>query len=73
MEELDMALSMMQTMSIWSSGRCKCPHCGKFRKETDFEDQPKVANIAGNGFVAHVHLEPACKFCIEKWQQQNNA
>lgn len=59
-----MALNMMQTMAIWETGKCKCPVCGKYRKETDFPDQPSSVNVNNERMHVHVHLEPRCYKCL---------
>lgn len=59
-------LSMMQQMSIHDdAGRCRCPHCGRFRRETDFAKQPGHVPIVRNGnAVGHVHVAPMCNACL---------
>lgn len=56
---------MMQTMEIWSTGKCKCPRCGKFRKPTDFPDQPAAINIRDSQAWIHMHIAPGCYKCVE--------
>lgn len=62
-----MALSMLQEMSIHDvNGNCRCPYCGKYRKRSDFDDQPGHVDIGGPRFVAHCHVGAACRFCMEE-------
>lgn len=55
---------MRQTMEIWSSGRCKCPRCGKFRKPEDFLDQPPAAHYADADMKIRISLIPGCYKCV---------
>jgi hypothetical protein len=61
-----MSLSMRQEMAIWETGRCRCPHCGKFRKPADFPDQPARHNFDGPGFVGSMSVPPQCCTCLAK-------
>jgi hypothetical protein len=59
-----MALSMMQEMAIRDDdGRCRCPWCGKFRREEDFETQPGHL-VFGSGMQLQMHIAPKCKGCM---------
>jgi hypothetical protein len=61
-----MPLTTMQEMSIWSSGKCRCSYCGKFRKESDFPDQPSreyFTDRTGNIFGSY-GIDPACSSCL---------
>lgn len=60
-----MALSMRQEMEIWSSGRCKCPLCGKFRKPQDFPDQPPAAHWGDSTMQIRMSLLPGCYKCVK--------
>jgi len=59
-----MSLSMRQEMAIWKNGRCRCPHCGKFRPPADFPDQPARHNFGGPGFVGSMSVPPRCSKCL---------
>ena len=61
-------LSMMQEMAVRdSNGNCRCPYCGKYRRHSDFEKQPGHAPIGcGDRIFGHVHVAPACKFCLNE-------
>ena len=58
-----MSLSMRQEMAIWQTGKCRCPHCGKFRIAADFPDQPARHNFSGPGFVGSMSVPPRCSDC----------
>ena len=62
-----MTLSMMQELAIRDDkGRCKCPHCGKYRKRSDFDAQAGHIPIGdGKRITGHVHVGPACRYCWE--------
>lgn len=62
-------LTYMQKMEIYDTGKCKCPTCRKFRKESDFKKQDGAININGIGFMAHVHIAPKCNYCLSKIEQ----
>ena len=70
----------MQEMSIRDArGNCQCPWCGKYRKRSDFEEQPGHVDFgsetvsglipltahSGVTFRVHAHVAPACRFCLE--------
>ena len=65
-----MTLSMMQEMSIRDvNGNCRCPYCGKYRKRSDFDEQPGHVPIGdGVNVVGHIHIGAACRFCIEEME-----
>jgi hypothetical protein len=67
-----MALSMMQEMSIHdANGNCRCPYCGKYRKRSDFDDQP--GNIPFGGGVngtGHIHVAAMCRYCWDEGEEQ---
>ncbi len=58
-------LTMMQEMSIRDiNGNCRCPYCGKYRKRSDFPDQPGHMTFGSNDVIVHAHVAAACRFCI---------
>ena len=60
-----MSLSMMQEMMIRdNSGRCRCPWCGKYRKESDFPEQNHHANFGNEKLYGHIHVPPMCNDCL---------
>lgn len=69
-----MALSMMQRMSIMDGyGRCRCSYCGKFRKESDFPDQPAHAYFGdGKSISGQISVSPACSSCFQDVSRQQN-
>lgn len=66
-----MALSMMQEMSIRDArGNRQCPWCGKYRKRSDFEEQPGHVDFGSEAVRVRAHVAPACRFC---WVGQTEA
>jgi len=63
-----MALSEMQQLMIRDAdGRCRCPYCGKFRKETDFLEQNGHVVLGNKADVqACLHVAPACFACMKE-------
>lgn len=61
-----MTFSYMQEMNIRDiNGNCRCPYCGKYRKRSDFPDQPGHIDFGDNKVRGHIHVDPACRFCLE--------
>jgi hypothetical protein len=59
-------LTMMAEMSLWDiNGRCRCPHCGKFRKRSDIPNDQSTAMRTEGEVVAIIHLAPACFRCLD--------
>jgi hypothetical protein len=62
-----MSLSMNQQLAMRDvNGNCKCPYCGKYRKESDFPDQPAHVSFGDAKIRGHISVPPACKFCIKE-------
>lgn len=61
-----MTLSMMQEMAIRDcNGNCRCPYCGKYRKRSEFPDQPGHLGWDNEYGAGHIHVAPACAYCYE--------
>ena len=63
-----MSLTTQQTMSIYSTGKCRCSYCGRFRKEEDFPDQPAREYFDVGGMRGSISADPMCRNCIEKYK-----
>jgi len=61
-----MALSYMQEMCLWDEhGNCRCPYCGKYRRREDIPDQPGHVEFGDDNVRGHLHIAPACRWCLE--------
>jgi hypothetical protein len=60
-----MSLNMRQEMSIWATGKCRCPHCGKFRRPADFPAQASRIRFSGGGVTGGMSVPPQCQVCIQ--------
>ena len=64
-----MTLSYTQTLlTLDKQGRFRCSYCGKFRRESDFPDQPAHEHFSNSEgtITGHVHVAPACASCFSK-------
>ena len=62
-----MTLSEMQLIAIMTEHGFKCPHCGKYRRLSDFDKQAGHIPIGdGKRITGHVHVGPACRYCWDE-------